>query len=53
MNKGLKLALGMLAGFFGLTLLHIWLNIGFERFNFMQAGGAHKQTFRVGFLPVT
>ena len=29
------------------------LNIGFERFDFMRAGRADKQSFRVGFLPVT
>ena len=52
MPKSLKLVLFVLAGFTGLTLLHIWLNVGFERFNFARSKAA-EQTFRVGFLPVT
>ena len=52
MPKSLKLALFVLAGFAGLTFLHVWLNVGFERFNFARSGAA-TQTFLVGFLPVT
>jgi len=35
-----------------ITLLHIWLNIGFDRLGVFGSGGG-ESSFRVGFLPVT
>jgi hypothetical protein len=52
MSKGFKVVAGVLAAFVGISLMHAWLNIGFERFGF-GAAGEDAATFRVGFLPVT
>ena len=52
MSKSLRIVLGVLLAFAGLTLAHVWLNIGFEKFDFITARNAEK-SFRVGFLPVT
>jgi len=52
MSKGLRLVLGVLVAFFGLSLLHVWLNIGFQKFAFL-SGGPASSSIRVGFLPVT
>jgi hypothetical protein len=52
MSKGMKIVLLVLAMFLGISILHVWLNIGFDKLGF----GGRKQdetTFRVGFLPVT
>ncbi len=52
MSKALRLVLGVFAAFLTLTILHVWLNIGFEKLNFI-AGQKSEESFRVGFLPVT
>jgi hypothetical protein len=52
MSKGLRLVLGVLVAFLGLSLLHVWLNIGFQKLNFLSARRASANV-RVGFLPVT
>ncbi|HEV2707575.1 MAG TPA: hypothetical protein VGV59_16780 [Pyrinomonadaceae bacterium] len=52
MSKGLRLVLGVFVAFLGLSLLHVWLNIGFQKFNFFAASQT-KTSLRVGFLPVT
>lgn len=52
MSKGLRLVLGILVAFLGLSLLHVWLNIGFQKLNFISRGKADS-SIRVGFLPVT
>lgn len=49
-----KIALFVSGLYVGLSVLHAWQNIGFEK---LGLGGAEKATaasrFRVGFLPVT
>lgn len=52
MSKGLRLVLVVFVAFLGLSLLHVWLNIGFQKFNFL-AAHQQKANMRVGFLPVT
>ncbi len=52
MSKGLRIVLGVLFTFVGLTVAHVWLNIGFDKFNFIATANA-EESFRVGFLPVT
>ncbi|HEX8130892.1 MAG TPA: hypothetical protein VF527_17460 [Pyrinomonadaceae bacterium] len=52
MSKSLRIVIGVLLAFFALTAAHVWLNIGFDKFNFTAAQG-NAQGFRVGFLPVT
>lgn len=52
MSKGMKIAVTVLTAFFGLSFLHIWLNIGFEKFRW-KGKEAPESSFRVGFLPVT
>jgi len=52
MSKGLRIVVGVLLAFVGLTAMHVWLNIGFDKFNFV-AANTREKTFRVGFLPVT
>jgi len=52
MPKGIKITVTVLALFFGLSLLHVWLNIGFEKFSWRRASDS-EASFRVGFLPVT
>lgn len=49
-SKGLRLVLGVFVAFLGLSVLHVWLNIGFDKFGF---GEQQAASFRVGFLPVT
>jgi hypothetical protein len=52
MSKGKKIILGVLAGFLCISLLHVWLNIGFDKFMPARAGVA-QNSVRVGYLPVT
>jgi cell division protein FtsI/penicillin-binding protein 2 len=52
MSKSLRIVVGVLLAFVGLTVSHVWLNIGFDKFYFTAAKNA-EQSFRVGFLPVT
>ncbi len=52
MSKGLKITLAVLVSFLGLTFLHLWLNIGFDRLGWTKSDKA-QSSFRVGFLPVT
>lgn len=52
MSKGLRIVVGVLLAFVSLTIAHVWLNIGFDKFNFISAK-SREQSFRVGFLPVT
>ena len=56
MSKLTKIAIGSVAFWLGLTLLHAWLNLGFEPaslFGMKKKGVAEEARFRVGFLPVT
>ncbi len=54
MSKGFKIIFGVLIMFGALTALHVWLNIGFENLPLAKSfSGKAKNTFRVGFLPVT
>lgn len=56
MSKLSKIAVGSVGFWLGLTLLHLWLNLGLDP---RIALGLRKETtvetarFRVGFLPVT
>jgi hypothetical protein len=52
MSKSLRIVLGVVLAFVGLSIAHVWLNIGFDKFYFTAAKNA-AETFRVGFLPVT
>jgi hypothetical protein len=52
MSKGLKIVLMILSAYLTISLLHIWLNVGFGTLRLI---GSDKpdNTMRVGFLPVT
>lgn len=52
MSKGTKIGSGMLGGFLALSVLHVWLNIGFENLGLWRSEDA-AAAVRVGFLPVT
>jgi hypothetical protein len=52
MSKGMRIVVGVFTAFVTLSLLHVWLNIGFDKFYFTAAKNI-EQSFRVGFLPVT
>jgi hypothetical protein len=52
MAKSLRILAGVLAAFLGLSVMHVWLNVGFDKFA-MSAAGKAADKFRVGFLPVT
>lgn len=52
MSKGLKIIVTVLAIFIGISILHVWLNIGFDKLGFGGRAG-DERSFRVGFLPVT
>ena len=52
MSKLTRIFLCVLAAFLAVSFLHVWLNIGFDRLPFSGAA-VKKETFRVGFLPVT
>ena len=52
MSKGKGIILGVLGGFVIISLLHVWLNIGFDAI--IPKGAEVAQTSkRVGYLPVT
>ena len=51
MSKALKIALIVLAGFTCISLMHVWLNIGFSKLGILSS--KQEEPFRVGFLPVT
>ncbi len=51
MSKFSRLVLSVFVAFLGLSLLHVWLNIGFDKLGF--TADQRAETFRVGFLPVT
>jgi hypothetical protein len=51
MSKGIRIVLIVLLAFLSISILHVWLNIGFDKLGFTQT--AQAETFRVGFLPVT
>jgi hypothetical protein len=61
MSKGLKITVIVLLSYLSLSTLHIWLNIGLDKFmpGFLVSSTARerasldKNKFRVGFLPVT
>jgi hypothetical protein len=52
MSKGLKIVLAVAALYLGLSFLHVWINIGFDKFLPSREAQA-ESSFRVGFLPVT
>lgn len=51
-SKGPKILLGVFAAFIGLTVLHLWLNIGFDKV-LPNSADSSAASYRVGFLPVT
>ncbi|HYP26938.1 MAG TPA: hypothetical protein VE262_09485 [Blastocatellia bacterium] len=52
MSKNLKILLAVIAAFSAISILHIWLNIGFDKLGF--GGQSNGQAIlQVGFLPVT
>lgn len=52
MSKMSKVICGVLLAFFSISALHVYLNIGFDKFRLGSSRrGANSQ--RVGFLPVT
>jgi len=56
MSKLTKIALGSVAFWLGLTVLHAVLNLGIDPrnlFGLKKKGVAEEARFRVGFLPVT
>lgn len=53
MSKGKRIGLGVLAGFFIISVLHVWLNIGFDHFMPASGAGGAQASNRVGYLPVT
>ena len=52
MSRGLRLVVVVLAAFLGISFLHVWLNIGFEKLG-LSTADKRAEAFRVGFLPVT
>lgn len=52
MSKALKIVSIVLVAFVSITILHVWLNIGFDRLG-LRGGENAVSSFRVGFLPVT
>jgi hypothetical protein len=52
MTKNSKLIGGVLLAFAIISLLHLWLNIGFDKLGFGSSERA-ENSLRVGFLPVT
>jgi len=50
MPKGFRIVLIVLLVFLTITVLHVWLNIGFDTLGLTSQ---RAETFRVGFLPVT
>lgn len=56
MSKLTKIAIGSVAFWLVLALLHAWLNLGIEPSSLLgrkEKGVAEEARFRVGFLPVT
>ncbi|HWM92892.1 MAG TPA: hypothetical protein VN493_19165 [Thermoanaerobaculia bacterium] len=55
MSKLMKVALGSVVFWLGLTILHAWLNLGFSPASLLSKKKevAEETRFRVGFLPVT
>lgn len=51
MSKGLRVIAGVLLAFVCLSVLHAWLNIGFDKLGLVKTDAS--ESFRVGFLPVT
>jgi hypothetical protein len=51
MSKGTKITAVILGELLVISILHIWLNIGFDKLGL--GSSSAKMTFRVGFLPVT
>ncbi len=51
MSKALKISLIVLAGFTCISVMHVWLNIGFSKLGILSE--KKDESFRVGFLPVT
>jgi hypothetical protein len=56
-SKPTKILIGILIGFISISMLHIWLNIGFNKLRIVQTMQNKPQKdnkeLRVGFLPVT
>jgi hypothetical protein len=52
MSQPLKIVLVLIAAFLGITVLHVWLNIGFDKLGLTRQEGP-TSVFRVGYLPVT
>ena len=52
MSQPLKIVLVLIAAFLGITVLHVWLNIGFDKLG-LKTHGSPASVFRVGYLPVT
>lgn len=52
MSKGSKIIASVLVAFAGISVLHVWLNIGFDKL-IGKSSDKGNASFRVGFLPVT
>lgn len=52
MSKMSKLTCCVLLAFSAITVLHVYLNIGFDKLR-LGAAGREANSLRVGFLPVT
>lgn len=54
MSKRKRITLSVIGAIAALSLLHLWLNVGFKNLGFSAFKGSTETTkFRVGFLPVT
>lgn len=51
MSKGFRIVLAVLLAFVTISVLHVGLNIGFDKLRFTSEKA--ESSFRVGFLPVT
>ena len=51
MSKGFRIVLIVLLAFLTISVLHVGLNIGFDKLGLTSEKG--ETSFRVGFLPVT
>jgi hypothetical protein len=51
MPKGLRIVTLVTLAFMTISILHVWLNIGFDKLGLTTQKA--EASFRVGFLPVT
>ena len=53
MRQGPRIAASVAVVYVGITALHLWLNIGFDRLGFASPQKKAEEPLRIGFLPVT